>query len=90
MNNIGPIDPCSDPAAVIHAVKTAKFGTEKCITSVVLLTTNCKQDGHGIHTSTCVLNHTGNIPPREARALCRRLRSLADELEARYDKEEGN
>jgi len=79
------VDPCSDHAAVIHAVKVAKYGTEQCMTACVLLTTKCKQDGHGIHTSTAVLNPTGNMSPREAKALCSRLRSLADELEQRFN-----
>lgn len=85
MTNIGPIDSCSDPEAVLHAVRVAKRAAEQCMTAVVMLTTKCGQDGHGIHTSTCVLNKTGNMTPRETKAVCKRLRSLADELEQRFN-----
>lgn len=85
MTNIGPIDSCSDHAAVIHAVKVAKYGAGECMTAIVMLTTKCKQDGHGIHTTTAVLNSTGNMSPRETEAVCKRLRELANALEQRFN-----
>jgi hypothetical protein len=77
-------DVCSDPGIMLVAVQAAKDLASRCKTAIVILTSNCVQDGHGTHVSVAVLNKTGSLTPSEARAACRRLRSLADELEERF------
>ena len=77
-------DACSDPAIMVVAVKAANDLVPKCKTALVIVTSACKVDGHGNHVTVAVVNQTGNIDPREAGAICRRLRALADELEQRF------
>lgn len=77
-------DVCSDPGIMLVAVKAAKDLAAQCKTAIVILTSNCVQDGHGTHVSCAVLNKTGAMSPSETRAAARRLRSLADELEERF------
>jgi hypothetical protein len=80
---------CSDPDMVLLAVKAAKELAAHCKTSMVLLTSECGQDGHGIHVTMALLNKTGTMSPGETVAACKRLRSLADELEQRFTPGDG-
>jgi len=76
---------CSDHAIMVLATQAAAELVPHCKTAIVILTSVCKVDGHGNHTTVAVLNKTGQIEPREAGTICRRLRSLADELEQRFN-----
>jgi hypothetical protein len=79
------VSACSDPGMVLAAVRLAKAAIEeKSKTAIVLLTSTCTEDGHGTHVSLAVMNKSGVMSATEARAACRRLRSLADELEERF------
>lgn len=75
---------CSDAEVMLRAVNLATGAAQACMTAMVMLTSTCKQDGHGIHTSLAVINKTGEMSQREAEAIVRRLRTLADELEQRF------
>jgi hypothetical protein len=75
---------CSDRQMMALAMNAAGELTPHCKTAVVMLTSVCKLDGHGNHTTVAVLNKTGHIDPRENAAIVNRLRSLADELEVRF------
>ena len=77
-------DDCSDREMMTLAMDAAGWLTPHCKTALVILTSVCKLDGHGNHTTVAVLNKTGHIDPRENAAICNRLRSLADELEVRF------
>lgn len=81
-------DDCSDKEIMGIAVQAAGYLVTHGKTAVVFLTSDCKVDGHGNHTTVAVLNKTGHIDPRENGAICRRLRSLADELEVRFGTDE--
>lgn len=76
--------PCTDGNAMLAVVKAANVLAVHGKTAITILTSTCPQDGHGTHVSVCVLNETGEMSPSEARAACRRLRSLADEIEGRF------
>lgn len=84
MSNI-ETDDCSDPDVILLGVKAASELCKQCSTAAVLLTSKCKQDGHGVHVTCAVLNGSGGLTPRETRALTKRLRLLADELDQRFD-----
>lgn len=77
---------CSDAEMMTLAANGARVLLEeaRCRTATVLLTSPCMVDGHGTHVTVAVVNPTGVMAPSEARAMCRRLRSLADELEKRF------
>ncbi len=75
---------CTDLEAVAAVIKAANILQVSGTTAIVMLTSACPEEGHGTHVSVCVLNHTGDMSPSEARAACKRLRSLADELEKRF------
>jgi hypothetical protein len=77
-------EPCTDPGAIQAVVEAANVLQVYGKTAITILTSVCPEDGHGTHVSVCVLNTTGEMSPSEARAACRRLRSLADELEQRF------
>lgn len=75
---------CSDLNIIKLAVDTAGKLAEECLTSVVMLTSTCPEDGHGTHVTMAIMSKTGTMSPSEARAAVRRLRSAADELEQRF------
>ncbi len=75
---------CSDHGVVLLAVEAARQLSEGCKTAIVVLTSVCPEDGHGTHVTACVLNKTGDMTPSETRAVVRRLRHLADELEQKF------
>lgn len=81
---------CTDVGMMQLCVKAAAELTPQCKTAIVILTSACKLDGHGNHVTVSVLNQTGKIDPREAGSICRRLRSLADELETRFGSDDGS
>lgn len=85
------IDPCTDAAMISLATRGAVgLVREGATTATVLLTSGCPVQEHGTHVTTAVINDSGKMRPNETRALCRRLRSLADELEARFAPEGGS
>lgn len=89
MENLGPMSPCTDLGMMKLAVDVASAAIQvsACKTAIVLLTSACTADGHGNHVSVAVLNTIGSMSLSETRAACKRLRSLADELEQRFARE---
>ena len=79
------ISACNDPKMIELAIRTARQLAVECKTSIVLLTSECKVEGHAIHVTAAVMNDTGTMSPREAKAACERLRKLADELEQKFN-----
>lgn len=87
MSNV-EVSECSDPGIILKVARAGGDLATECKTAVVLATSECPQDGHGIHVTCAVINKTGTMTPREVRALNRRLRSLADELESQFGSDE--
>lgn len=81
---MGNFSDCSDPGIVRLAAQAAKDLLHRCRTAIVVLTSTCTMDGHGNHVTAAVMNKAGTMTPSEARAACKRLRELADELEQRF------
>jgi hypothetical protein len=81
------IDGCTDKRIIGLAAQTCAslLGHNRVLTAVVVLTSNCPEEQHGIHVTRAVLNRTGTMSAREARHAVEKLRLLADELESRFD-----
>lgn len=75
---------CTDFAIIDLALRRASELAGECTTATVILTSACPEDGHGVHVTTAVVNRTGGMSPRETEAVCKRLRSLADDLWTRF------
>jgi hypothetical protein len=73
---------CVDKEALDLVARVARSLEGLCKSAVILLTLACPQDGHGTHVSAAIASR--GMAPSEARALCRKLRALADELEQRH------
>jgi hypothetical protein len=73
---------CVDKEAMDLVARVARALDGLCQSAVILLTSACPADGHGTHVSAAIASR--GMSPSEARALCRKMRRLADELEERF------
>lgn len=73
---------CVDKEALDLVMRVARSLDGLCKSAVIVLTSTCPEEDHGTHVSAAIASR--GMAPSEGRALCRKLRALADELEQRF------